>query len=104
MKIQYVANAVRWFDKVNGNTYHSVNIQRCRDGKMLYCQFQYGYGDHYRQTALYAMAAAKWFPKAYRTETRKTGPLCFERENGYPIAWNVSEGLKRECVANGQAN
>ena len=31
-------------------------------------------------------------------------PLCFdyERENNYPILWTVSDGLKRECVANGK--
>ena len=98
MKIKFTANAVKWFDRVNGNTYHSVNITRHRDGKMLFCQFQYGYGDHYRQTALEAMADAKWLPVKYRDTN-----FCYlyERENNYPILWNVSNGLKKECIANG---
>lgn len=41
----------RWFDKVNGNTYHSVELWR--EGKMLgRVPFTYGYGSQYQQTAL----------------------------------------------------
>ena len=50
--IKFTVNAVRWFDKVNGNTYHSVRITRHKDGMTITAPFQYGYGDHYRQTAL----------------------------------------------------
>lgn len=41
----------RWFERVNGNTYHSVAVY---DGKRLVgkADFAYGYGDQYRQTAL----------------------------------------------------
>jgi hypothetical protein len=104
-KIQFVANAVKWFDKVNGNTYHSVNVLRCRDGAVLYCEMQYGYGDQYRQTALSAMCKAKWIPAKYG-EPNGNGSnnlYVYERENGYPIVWNEHHGLKRECVANGKA-
>lgn len=44
-KIKFVCNAVRWFDKINGNTYHSVRITRIKDGKVIADQFQYGYGN-----------------------------------------------------------
>ena len=102
-KIKYVAVAARWFDKANGNTYHSVRITRTGDGKTICCPFQYGYGEHYRQTALEAMAAAKWLPVKYRGKTKHGSPesLMYERENNYPIQWNVTDGLKRDCVANG---
>jgi hypothetical protein len=41
----------RWFDKINGNTYHSVEIWQ--GGKMLVrVPFAYGYGNQYQQTAL----------------------------------------------------
>lgn len=41
----------RWFDKVNGNTYHSVEVWQ--DGKQLArAPFTYGYGQQYQQTAL----------------------------------------------------
>lgn len=104
-KIKFIAVAVRWFDRINGNTYHSVRITRCRDGKTIYCPFQYGYGDHYRQTALEEMARAKWLPKKYRGK-RESGAFesyAYEMENGYPIQWTVYDGLKRECVRNGEA-
>jgi len=102
-KIRFTATAARWFDRMNGNTYHSVRITRCRDGKTIVCPFQYGYGDQYRYTALEAMATAKWLPPRYR-EKKPHGGLNvfpFEMENNYPILWTVSDGLKRDCVANG---
>ena len=103
-KIKYVAHAARWFDGVNGNTYHSVNITRVRDSRVIFCGFQYGYGDQYRQTALEAMAAAKWLPVRYRGRntngTREA--MGFERENNYPIEWIVTDGLKRDCIRNGR--
>jgi hypothetical protein len=42
--------ARKWFDKVNGNTYHSVQIFVNGDlaGQN---DFEYGYGDQYEQTA-----------------------------------------------------
>ena len=99
MKIEYVCNAVKWWDKVNGNTYHSVRVTRCKDDAVVVGQFQYGYGDHYRQTALEEMDKAGWLPTKYSGEKNRWN---FERENGYPIYWSIRNGLKREAVANGQ--
>jgi len=96
--IRFVANVVRWFDKVNGNTYHSVNITRCADGAVIACPIQYGYGDQYRYTALVAMNEAGWLGAGF--DTRDV--FVFGRENNYPILWNVSDGRKRDCVANGK--
>ncbi|MFA5340565.1 MAG: hypothetical protein WC332_02195 [Clostridia bacterium] len=102
-KIKFVANAVRWFDKVNGNTYHSVNITRVKDGKKIYCPMAYGYGEHYRQTALESMLKNSFIPLAYvkRSEYKNIVHL-YERENNYPIMWNVTDGLKRDCIKNGK--
>jgi hypothetical protein len=98
MKTRFICNAALWRDKVNGNTYHSCLITRVRDGKTISVPMQYGYGDHYRQSALEAMGKAKWLPVNYR------GGLAYlyERENNYPIVWNVSEATKKECIRNGQ--
>lgn len=96
-KIKYIANGARWFDKVNGNTYHSVRVTRVSDGKTIAAPFQYGYGDHYRQTALEIMLANNWLPETYN----RNNIFMFERENDYPIYWTVSDGLKRDCIANG---
>lgn len=100
-KIKFVVNANRWRDNINGNTYHACRITRMRDGKTLRCPFQYGYGEQYRYTALSAMADAKWLPPKYRQPAPWGGLLCmyYERENGYPIAWEVRDGLKKEAVA-----
>lgn len=97
--IKFTVIAKKWFDKVNGNTYHSVRCVRCRDNAVVVGQFQYGYGEHYKQTALSIMAEAKWLPIKYRSIDAQ---FQYERENNYPILWTVSEGLKRDCVANGQ--
>ncbi len=109
-KIKFICNAIKWFDRVNGNTYHSVRVTRCEDGAVFSVPYQYGYGDHYRQTALEGMFKAGWLQNIKRKEeglpvgkvdyTDDTLYL-FERENDYPIAWNVSNGLKRECKTNG---
>ncbi len=99
-KIKYIVNAVKWFDKVNGNTYHSVRITRLRDGKTITTAtpYQYGYGEHYRQTALALMAKEKWLPVKYRGEHDR---YKYEMDNNYPIMWEVRDGLKREMIANG---
>ena len=97
MKIKYVANVVIWRDKIDGNTYHSVRIFRCSDGERLIVPFTYGYGDSYRQSALASMEGSGWLPKKYG----KANAYLFERENEYPILWNVSTGLKRDCIRNG---
>ena len=40
----------RWFHRGPGNTYHSVNAWV--DGDLVYrCDYAYGYGAHYEQTA-----------------------------------------------------
>lgn len=41
----------RWFQPGYGNTYHTVNIFYS-DGTNEYLPMQYGYGDHYLQTAI----------------------------------------------------
>ena len=102
--IKFSVNAVRWFDKINGNTYHSVNITRLKDGANIAHEWTYGYDDFYKQTALKIMSEAKWLPVKYRGKYENGFPKCFdyEREKNYPILWNVSNGLKREMIANGR--
>lgn len=94
--IEFIADAIKWRDK-NGNPYHSVKITRTEDGAVLHCEFQLGSKNQYRDTALTAMAENGWLPAEYTTDK-----YAYERENGYPILWNVRDGLKRECIANGK--
>ena len=91
---RFTVNAVKWFDGVNGNTYHSCAITRHRDGAVIFAPYQYGYGDQYRQSALELMKNTGWI----RT---KRNLYAYDREHNYPIIWNVSQGLKRDCIRNG---
>ena len=93
-KINYTANVIKWFDKLNGNTYHSISIARHDDGEILKCGFTYGYGEQYKQTALEKMKEKNWI--------KMDNIFKYEYENNYPILWVVSHGLKRECVSNGK--
>ena len=103
-KIKFVVTAKRWFDKVNGNTYHSVRCVRNKDNALIVGPMQYGYDDHYRQTALELMYKAGWLKDSVICLTPPEKNLFrYERENNYPIYWDVSDGLKRDCVRNGEA-
>jgi hypothetical protein len=54
VKNSYVFLVKKWFDKANGNTYHSVEYHDFNTGETISSGRVYGYGDHYKQTA-YAM-------------------------------------------------
>jgi hypothetical protein len=99
MKYKFTVEARKWFDKVNGNTYHSVLIIDNTTGKSYALpkgvDFTYGYGEHYRQTAMEIMEQNKLIPEKYTGSNRYN----YERENNYPINWILSEGLKRDMVA-----
>lgn len=51
----------RWFDKVNGNTYHTATIYV--DGELVHkIPFSYGYDDHYIQSATEWLDANGYLP------------------------------------------
>lgn len=95
-KIKFIANVVRWFDQINGNTYHSVRITRVSDGAVISRGMTYGYGSAYEQTALELMSDHKWLPVKYRGENA----FNYNRENNYTILFEVIDGLKRDMVNN----
>lgn len=74
----------RWFDKVNGNTYHSATVY-VNNEEVAREPFQYGYGDSYQYTGL------ELINKTYGTNFDG-----FRSYEGYNIAFTVSDGLKRE--------
>lgn len=41
----------KWFDKVNGNTYHNAKIIDGTTGKVYFSGFGYGYGSAYLDSA-----------------------------------------------------
>lgn len=95
MKYKYTCKAVKWFDRVNGNTYHSVRITNSNNGKICASGMVYGYGEQYKNTALEHMFKCKWLPKKYQDNL-----YMYERENNYPINWIVIDGLKRDLKEN----
>lgn len=99
-KIKFICNAVKWFDKVNGNTYHSVRITDTKTGKVYVDKYSYtyGYGKHYRQTALQVLIDNNLIDKKYQSNNVYG---TYEYENNNPILWNVSEGKKRDMISNG---
>lgn len=98
MEKKYTVIAYRWFDSTYGNTYHSVRCIRHSDGAVIGSgkTLVYGYGSHYEQTALQLMTAHNWI------NCCKSKLYLYNRENNYPIIWNVSDGLKRDAVRNGE--
>lgn len=51
MKNNYVFLVKKWFDKANGNTYHSVEYHDPVTGKTITSGMVYGYGDQFKVTA-----------------------------------------------------
>ena len=58
--IKYVIHAKKWRDKINGNTYHAVNVLNTQNNLMIASPFTYGYGDQFLQTASEAMIKQGW--------------------------------------------
>lgn len=68
----------RWFERVNGNTYHSVEVYK-GDKLIERVPFQYGYGDGYMQTA--GDIIAKHFPTLWN-KTEKLAGYKLSTANG----------------------
>ena len=48
--IEYIATTKEWFDKVNGNSYFSSQVQATKNpNKIIKLPFQYGYGSQSKQ-------------------------------------------------------
>lgn len=73
--MKYKVQVCKWFDSVNGNTYHNVVII-CPDGRFLTSGFKYGYGTAYKETAIKTLkengfeATSKDLDVVYETEVR----------------------------------
>jgi len=44
MKYKYIAISKEWFDKINGNSYFSTQIEDIKKDIIYKLPFQYGYG------------------------------------------------------------
>jgi hypothetical protein len=95
---KYIIVGRRWFDRINGNTYHSVEISTTKGEFLVKIPFVYGYGDHYRQTALDWLEANKRIPVKYRGrhENGSSKHWMWERENDYPVIWQVIDVQRKK--------
>jgi antirestriction protein len=86
----------RWFDRANGNTYHTamvlVNGQSLGKSKMTY-----GYEEQYLETAKEILLQHYNLPKGMNERS----PLWQLREYGVTLTKTVSDGLKRELATGG---
>lgn len=80
----------RWFDRVNGNTYHSTVT--FVDGVEFLTEMEYGYGDHYLQSAVENLKMKGVIPQ----EVGHPYTIFF-RENGVSFNYTVADvGRKRD--------
>ena len=90
----------RWFDKVNGNTYHSARAYQ--DGELVaVAPYQYGYGDQWRESIAEELVKAGVLPDLQTPNGRK--PLWQIAEAvGCSITSDCADVLKREVVDYGE--
>jgi hypothetical protein len=62
-RVRFYVQGRRWNDR-NGNTYHSVRISDANMDELAFLPFSYGYGDHWKQTALEWFVSSGYLPDA----------------------------------------
>ena len=86
--ILYEIEVNKWFDKINGNTYHSVNIFSNIENKYIFSSgLCYGYGEQYKQITKEALINMDLLSKdnLYNYELLKE-----------TLHYTVNTGLKKE--------
>jgi len=79
----------RWFEKTNGNTYHSVDV--FINGKLLdFEKFAYGYDSAYEQSG------RKILEKYYTLPIDDNQALWHLKEKGYNLVSSVSDVARKK--------
>lgn len=82
----------RWFQKTYGNTYHSVKVSINGGDAVFKCNFAYGYGDTFEQTALELLHENGYTDRLY------TSVFELERE-GVQVDSDVRDVERRRDLA-----
>ncbi|MFC1755461.1 hypothetical protein ACFL96_19070 [Thermoproteota archaeon] len=91
MNEKYLIEGYEWFDKVNGNSYHKVDITRISDNKLIAsCGLTYGYGNQYEHTAYDMLIELKLVKEEDRHNHKLNGERFIYRK--------VENCLKRDLV------
>jgi hypothetical protein len=86
----------RWFDRVNGNTYHTAEVEV--NGKFVgKSPMTYGYDEQYLQTAKEILLEHYDFP----TGMTERSPMWQLRDYGVTLTKTVTDGLKRDLAKGG---
>ena len=88
--------ARRWFDRINGNTYHSVTIY-ADGGEIAREPFTYGYGDQYQETAAQLLAALPQF-QALNDLARMSYPSSGANEPLWQWMSRIGTAISIDCV------
>jgi len=65
--IKFIIHSKKWHDKINGNTYHAVNVLNTQNNLMIASPFTYGYGNGFIQSASEIMLENKWIDKPLKS-------------------------------------
>ena len=108
MKTQTIVQVIgrRWFEKTNGNTYHSTEViitdLDTGEKKSFKEPFLYGYGDQYRQTATNILVEHTNIMNKVSEENRRFGLTYWGvldelKEQGVDVSFSVSDvGRKKD--------
>jgi len=77
MKNSYVFLVKKWFDKINGNTYHSVEYHDFNTGKTITSGRVYGYGNQYELTAYEMMIKHGYSTDLSAEDFRKNNSIYY---------------------------
>ena len=77
-----------WFDKINGNSYHSAQVTINNDA-VLYVPLTYGYGNHYLQSALELLKTEYIISKDFEGALSR---YCFDNNI------NLDYRIQRKCL------
>ena len=86
----------RWFDRVNGNTYHTAEVV-VNDKVIGKSRMSYGYEEQYIQTGKEILLDHFELPKGMK----ESSPLWQLREYGVEFRYRVTDGLKRDLELGG---
>lgn len=97
-------SATTWFDRVNGNTYHSAQVHVTLSDdtfSTIYVPFQYGYGEQYVDSAADSLDTAGIIERE-RYSNGMSEPLWrYCRDRGIHLAKSAVETTKRRCKDHG---
>jgi hypothetical protein len=100
MKIfSIVVEGRKWFDKVNGNTYHCANVIVTTDEgvKVLKAPYQYGYGDQYLYSAFDELEKAGIAKlERYKESGGTQAPWSWAQKHGVTLVYSAVNVAKKK--------